>query len=127
MKDRNFEAELLDEGLKVLAQELECGPNFYEIREKIAKLKAVSTKPELLTKVDKFSEHVGEQKAKRLNMKLHFHHSSWRWLYLSFRSWQPFRRFGHGGWIFLSLPWLWRFRNFDRPSERNRAVANKAN
>ena len=23
-------------------------------------------------------------------------------------------RFGHGGWIYLSLPWLWRFRNGPR-------------
>jgi hypothetical protein len=29
-----------------------------------------------------------------------------RWL------WTPLTdRFGHGGWVYLSLPWLWRFRN----------------
>lgn len=31
---------------------------------------------------------------------------SWRWF------WTPVTyRFGHGGWVFLSLAWLWRFRN----------------
>ena len=26
--------------------------------------------------------------------------------------WTPVTyRFGHGGWVFLSLAWLWRFRN----------------
>lgn len=25
--------------------------------------------------------------------------------------WTPItKRFGHGGWVYLSLPWLWRFR-----------------
>lgn len=29
-----------------------------------------------------------------------------RWL------WTPLtKRFGHGGWVFLNLRWLWRFRN----------------
>lgn len=26
--------------------------------------------------------------------------------------WTPVtKRFGHGGWVYLSLSWLWRFRN----------------
>lgn len=26
--------------------------------------------------------------------------------------WTPITyRFGHGGWVYLSLPWLWRFRS----------------
>jgi len=70
MTNRNIEAELLDEGLKVLGQELGCGPNFYEIREQIAKLKAASTKPDLLNKVDSFSEQVGEQKSTQQRYKL---------------------------------------------------------
>jgi hypothetical protein len=30
---------------------------------------------------------------------------TYRWLWTPVTS-----RFGHGGWIFLSVPWLWRFR-----------------
>lgn len=40
--ERNLEAELLTELLCTLAGELNCGPNAYEIRAAIAKLKAAS-------------------------------------------------------------------------------------
>lgn len=37
------------------------------------------------------------------------HHDGRRWF------WTPATyRFGHGGWIYLSLPWLWRFRSGSR-------------
>ena len=37
---------------------------------------------------------------------------TYRWFWTPLTS-----RFGHGGWVFLSLPWLWRFRH--GPSSRS--------
>jgi hypothetical protein len=32
--------------------------------------------------------------------------TNYRWL------WTPLtKRFGHGGWVYMSMAWLWRFRN----------------
>lgn len=64
-------------------------------------------------------------------MSIHVHFGQpywnrpWQWLYLSFGDYQPFKRFGHSGWVCLSVKWLWRYRNFDLPSERNRAERNR--
>lgn len=41
-RERNIDAELLDELVKTLAKELQCGPNAYEIRQAIANLQQKS-------------------------------------------------------------------------------------
>jgi hypothetical protein len=62
--ERNFEAELLSEGLKILSEELNCGPNFYEIRARIAELKGASRSAsgaaQDLEKLRKVQEVLGE-------------------------------------------------------------------
>lgn len=34
------------------------------------------------------------------------HEHSRGWYYLSIFGWQPFARFGHGGWVCLNWKWL---------------------
>ena len=42
------------------------------------------------------------------------HRGSWRWLYVAYGESQPFKRFGHGGWICFHFGWLKRFWNFEK-------------
>lgn len=45
----------------------------------------------------------------RLVRSIHFHRTNGGWVYVAFGSWQPFKWLMHGGWICLSLKWIWRF------------------
>jgi hypothetical protein len=40
---------------------------------------------------------------------------SWSWWYVAYGEWQPFKRFGHGGWVCVSLRWFKRFWNGANP------------
>lgn len=51
------------------------------------------------------------------------HKGSWRWFYLAYGEWQPFKRFGHGGWICLHLGWLKRFWNFNKTGPQPECAA----
>jgi hypothetical protein len=42
---------------------------------------------------------------------LPWYRRSWSWWYVAFGDFQPFKRFGHGGWVCLSVSWLKRFWN----------------
>lgn len=46
-------------------------------------------------------------------------HAQTGWYYLP---WKWAQRFGHGGWVFLGVGWLWRFRN---PKQVDIARANR--
>ena len=51
-----------------------------------------------------------------MKIQIHKHHTEgWRWWYIAFGNWHPFKRFGHSGWICLNLRWMGRFWNHDGP------------
>lgn len=42
-------------------------------------------------------------------MGIHIHRGQPGWYYFAIGEWQPFKRFQHGGWFYLSWLWLRRF------------------
>ena len=46
------------------------------------------------------------------------------WWYFAYGDWQPFKRFGHSGWICLRFSFFRRFWNYDGPRPETYREAN---